>query len=69
MLGYGLDSLAQDRDRWQVLVNEVMNLPVPKRWGISSLAANRLASLLCGVSKLLKIFFLCNATTCPLWTS
>ena len=27
--------LAQDRDRWQALVNKVMNLWVPKMWGIS----------------------------------
>ena len=27
--------LAQDRDRWQALVSTVMNLQVPKMWGIS----------------------------------
>jgi hypothetical protein len=27
--------LTQDRDRWQVLVNAVMNLWVHKMWGIS----------------------------------
>ena len=27
--------LAQDRDRWRVLVGTVMNLGVPKMWGIS----------------------------------
>jgi transcription antitermination factor NusA-like protein len=26
--------LAQDRDRWRELVNEVMNLRVPKMWEI-----------------------------------
>ena len=27
--------LAQDRDRWWALVSTVMNLQVPKMWGIS----------------------------------
>jgi hypothetical protein len=36
-------NLAQDRDRWQVLVHEVMNIWVPYMRGISRLAENRLA--------------------------
>jgi len=27
--------LAQDRDRWRTLVSTVMNIRVPKMWGIS----------------------------------
>jgi len=27
--------LAPDRDRWRALVSTVMNLWVPKKWGIS----------------------------------
>jgi len=30
---YGLNELAQDMDRWQALVNVVMNLQVPKNAG------------------------------------
>jgi len=47
--------LFQDRDRWRVLVNTVMNLRVPKLRGISWLAAEPVSfsrrTLLLGVSK------------------
>jgi hypothetical protein len=36
--------LVQDRDSLWALVNPVMNLRVPKMWGISRLTENRLAS-------------------------
>ena len=29
MGGYGLDHLAQDRDKWHALINLVMNLQIP----------------------------------------
>jgi hypothetical protein len=42
----GMDwtDLAQDRDRWRVLVNEVMKLRAPQNGGISLLAETRLGS-------------------------
>jgi len=47
--------LAQDRERWQALVNTVMNLLVPKMRGISFLAAEPVSfsrrTLFHGVSK------------------
>ena len=55
--------LAQDRDRWWVLVSTVRNLRVPKMWGISWLAAEPVSfsrrTLLHGVSKYTSIN-LCN---------
>jgi len=54
--GYGdwMD-LAQDRDRWRELLSSMMNLRVPKMWGISCLAAEPVRfsrrTLLHGVSK------------------
>ena len=47
--------LAEDRDRWRALVSTVMNLWVPKKRGISRLAAEPVSfsrrTLLHGVSK------------------
>ena len=42
----GMDwiKLAQDREKWQALVNMVMNFGFHKMWGISWLAENRLPS-------------------------
>jgi hypothetical protein len=36
--------LAQDRDKWQAVVNTVMNLWIHKMWGISWLAWELIAS-------------------------
>jgi hypothetical protein len=39
-----LIDLTQDRDKWQALVNVVMNFRFRDMWGISWLAETRLAS-------------------------